>query len=56
MLGSGGSGEEVEIGVGETAEWLSDVAHGYAALSDEPVESVLVTLQVTAGCRATHEV
>ncbi len=35
-------GEEVEIGVGETAEWLSDVAHGYAALTDEPVESVLV--------------
>ena len=35
-------GEEVEIGVGEAAEWLSDVAHGYAALSDEPVESVLV--------------
>ena len=35
-------GEEVEIGVGETAEWVSDVAHGYAAISDEPVESVLV--------------
>ena len=35
-------GEEVEIGVGETAEWFSDVAHSYAALSDEPVESVLV--------------
>ena len=27
----GRAGEEVEIGVGETAEWLSDVAHGYAA-------------------------
>ncbi len=35
-------GEEVEVGAGETAEWLSDVAHGYAAISDEPVESVLV--------------
>ncbi|HEY5981773.1 MAG TPA: XRE family transcriptional regulator [Microlunatus sp.] len=35
-------GEEVELGVGESTEWLSDVAHGYAAISAEPVESVLV--------------
>jgi transcriptional regulator with XRE-family HTH domain len=38
----GRTGEEVEVGVAETAEWLSDVPHGYAAISDEPVESVLV--------------
>ncbi|MFT4165327.1 MAG: XRE family transcriptional regulator [Microlunatus sp.] len=35
-------GEEVELGVGESAAWVSDVAHSYAALRDEPVESVLV--------------
>ena len=35
-------GEQVEVGVGETAEWVSDVVHGYAAISDEPVESVRV--------------
>jgi len=49
----GRSGAEVEIGVGETAEWLSDVAHSYAALSDEPVESVLV---IRSPGRATQEV
>ncbi|HYI56695.1 MAG TPA: helix-turn-helix domain-containing protein [Microlunatus sp.] len=38
----GRAGEEVEIGTGEAAEWVSDVAHGYIALSEEPVESVLV--------------
>ena len=35
-------GEEAEIGVGETASWVSDVAHGYTAIGEEPVESVLV--------------
>lgn len=35
-------GAEIEIGVGESAAWVSDVAHGYAALGEEPVESVLV--------------
>lgn len=38
----GRSGEEVEIVAGESAEWVSDVAHGYAALGEEPAESVLV--------------
>lgn len=35
-------GEETEIGTGEAAQWVSDVAHTYAALGDGPVESVLV--------------
>ncbi len=56
----GRTGEEVEIGVGESAEWLSDVAHGYAAISDEPVESVLVirspSRAVGGGGRSDHEI
>jgi len=35
-------GEETEIGPGEAARWLSDVAHGYAAIGTTPVASVLV--------------
>ena len=35
-------GDEVEIAAGEAAEWVSDIAHGYAVLGEEPVESVLV--------------
>ena len=35
-------GEEVEIGIGQAAQWVSDVAHTYTALGDAPVESVLV--------------
>jgi transcriptional regulator with XRE-family HTH domain len=35
-------GEETEIGPGESAAWLSDVAHGYAAVGTGPVASVLV--------------
>jgi transcriptional regulator with XRE-family HTH domain len=35
-------GEEAEVRAGEAAQWLSDVAHSYAALGDAPVESVLV--------------
>jgi quercetin dioxygenase-like cupin family protein len=35
-------GEETEIGAGQTAQWASDVPHGYAALGASPVESVLV--------------
>ena len=35
-------GEETEIGPGEAAGWLSDVAHGYTAVGTEPVASVLV--------------
>ena len=35
-------GEEVEIGIGQAAQWVSDVAHTYTALGDGPVESVLV--------------
>ncbi len=35
-------GEETEIGPGQAAQWVSDVAHGYAALGTDPVESVLV--------------
>jgi transcriptional regulator with XRE-family HTH domain len=35
-------GEETEIGPGESARWLSDVAHGYVAVGTGPVASVLV--------------
>jgi transcriptional regulator with XRE-family HTH domain len=35
-------GEEAEIGIGQAAQWVSDVAHAYTALGDAPVESVLV--------------
>jgi len=38
----GRAGEEVEVGVGEQATWVSDVEHTYAALAGRPVESVLV--------------
>ena len=35
-------GQEREIGVGESAQWVSDTAHSYVALGDEPAEAVLV--------------
>jgi transcriptional regulator with XRE-family HTH domain len=35
-------GEETEIGPGEAARWLSDVAHGYTAVGTDLVTSVLV--------------
>jgi len=35
-------GQETDIGPGETARWLSDAAHGYAAVGADPVTSVLV--------------
>jgi transcriptional regulator with XRE-family HTH domain len=35
-------GEEEEIGAGQAAHWVSDVAHTYTALGAVPVESVLV--------------
>ena len=38
----GRRGEETEIGPGEAAQWLSDVAHGYTAVGSDPVTSVLV--------------
>lgn len=38
----GRAGAEVSLGPGESARWVSDGPHGYAALGDEPVESVLV--------------
>ncbi len=39
---AGRLGEEEEIGPGQAAQWVSDVAHTYTALGDVPVESVLV--------------
>lgn len=39
---AGPLGSQAEIGTGESAQWVSDVPHGYAALGDEPAESVLV--------------
>ena len=35
-------GEETELSVGESAQWVSDVPHVYAGAGDAPVESVLV--------------
>jgi transcriptional regulator with XRE-family HTH domain len=35
-------GQEEEIRAGQSAQWVSDVDHGYTALGDDPVESVLV--------------
>ena len=35
-------GRETEIGPGETAQWVSDAAHGYTAVGSNPVASVLV--------------
>jgi quercetin dioxygenase-like cupin family protein len=35
-------GDETEIGPGEAARWLSDVAHGYTAVGTDAVSSVLV--------------
>jgi DNA-binding XRE family transcriptional regulator/quercetin dioxygenase-like cupin family protein len=39
---AGREGDERELGVGESAAWISDVAHTYAALGEEPAECVLV--------------
>ena len=39
---AGRQGEEAEIGPGQAAQWVSDVAHTYTALGEEPVESVLI--------------
>jgi transcriptional regulator with XRE-family HTH domain len=39
---AGRLGEETEIGPGEAARWVSDVAHAYTALGTAPVTSVLV--------------
>ena len=41
-LRAGRDGEEVEVAVGQAADWVSDVPHGYRALGSEPVDSVLV--------------
>ncbi|WP_017934350.1 helix-turn-helix domain-containing protein [Nocardioides sp. Iso805N] len=38
---AGALGEEREVGVGETAVWVSDVEHGYEALGGAAVEAVL---------------
>lgn len=44
----GRAGEEVELSVGESTQWLSDTEHSYAALGDEPAEAVQV-IRVPAG-------
>lgn len=38
----GQAGAEVSLTAGESAQWVSDGPHGYAALGGEPMESVLV--------------
>jgi len=35
-------GAETEIGPGESARWVSDADHGYAAVGADPVASILV--------------
>ena len=39
---AGRLGQEEDIDAGQAAQWVSDVAHTYAALGDGPVESVLI--------------
>lgn len=39
---AGRLGEETEIGVGQAARWVSDVAHTYTVLGDVTAEAVLV--------------
>ena len=48
---AGRAGEETEAGPGETATWVSDVPHTYAALGHSPVESVLVIRSPASGPR-----
>ena len=53
-------GEEVEIGVGESAAWVSDVVHTYAALGEDPLEGVLVIRSPrvvrSQGHQGSHEI
>jgi transcriptional regulator with XRE-family HTH domain len=42
LIRAGRLGAEAEAGPGESAAWVSDVPHGYAALGAAPAESVLV--------------
>jgi transcriptional regulator with XRE-family HTH domain len=46
---AGRIGEEDEIGPGRSAQWVSDVAHTYTALGDDPVESVLIIRSPSGG-------
>jgi transcriptional regulator with XRE-family HTH domain len=48
---AGRPGAETEAGPGETATWVSDVPHTYAALGPSPVESVLVIRSPTPDAR-----
>lgn len=41
-LRAGPVGQEREIDIGETADWLSDAAHTYVAVGDDPVDAVVV--------------
>ena len=49
---AGRLGQEEEIGAGQAAQWVSDVAHTYAALGDGPVESVLIIRSPETGSPA----
>jgi len=44
----GRAGKETEIGPGESAHWVSDVPHTYAALGDLTVDSILVIRSIVA--------
>lgn len=39
---AGRLGAQAETGTGESAQWVSDSPHGYAALDGEPAEAVLI--------------
>ena len=41
-LRAGRAGEELALESGESADWVSDVAHSYAALGDDGADAVLV--------------
>ena len=56
-LRAGRLGEERELEAGQSAQWISDVAHTYAPLGDDPVEAVLVirSPQVAAAPAGLHD-
>lgn len=47
-MSAGRIGREIEIGPGESAQWVSDVVHSYRAIGDTGAEGVLV-IRTSAG-------
>jgi transcriptional regulator with XRE-family HTH domain len=48
-LRAGRAGEEVTLAVGESASWVSDVAHSYVVVGDAGADAVLVIRSPRAG-------